>query len=125
MTPLLLFLPLCVVFAGEQDCTWQWEQIPTENFGHDIIAYAYPPEKTVYFSLTVLDSTIPHEIRHVKCFLQWEIDNEDAIRDNCNARIDDDYNVKKARPLEPPTPHTLEAIQEYHRTNTDDFWRYM
>jgi hypothetical protein len=137
MINLILLAPLCIIFAGESNCEWEWEQIFDEDVFKDefidehnswavgTVAFTDYKKRTVFFSSDFEDWYAEHEINHIKCFLQWDIDHEDAILDNCNDRVDDDYNVMQAREIEPPTPHTLQAIQEYHRVNTDDFWRYM
>ena len=103
---------LCFTHGGEQNCDYTWEVIESRGvFEETYVMYAKDSPKfigdtsTVGGFLVTSEQTkkvivtkvktveaIVHEIRHIKCYLDFEIHQELTIRNNCNDRVDDRYS---------------------------------
>ncbi len=101
---------LCFTYGGEQNCDYTWEVIdPRETFEATYVMYASESknfitdtskvggflvnsEKKVIVTKVNTVETIVHEIKHIKCYLDFEIHQELTIRNNCNDRVDDRYS---------------------------------
>ncbi len=124
----LIFTPLCVIFAGEENCDFDWTQVKDRAYFEELYVFYEGPgdpssvgaftvvtenRKRVYFYDTDIETT-RHEIDHIHCFL-----SRDTIAEieQCNAIIDILDRIKKSfNAADPtPTPPLITEKMAYHK----------
>ncbi len=83
MIPILTML--CLSFAGAENCDFDWNIEPILNLPPSEIGYIDYEEKII--RAETLEDLI-HEVKHLKCYMQWVQSNYASDVESCNSDLD-------------------------------------